>query len=377
MRWVTFFPNAKREHLTKDVGLLPVYMGKNGFNSQLVTTGTELKDAQIPEEVSGLEIDILSKKGKFFFLEKSFLNFLHQNSNQIDVLNLFHLNRDTIFYGLLYKRKNPKGFLYIKLDAYNQHLKIRKIFSKNSIKDFFLKSRARQFYNKVDLFTVENTKGKEIAEQTYPEWKTKIEYLPNGCNDLYLRNLSLNGSDKENIILSVGRLGSRDKNYDLLLKTLPLIQIEGWKFRIVGPISEEFYQKISSFFTRFPEMRAKVEFVGAILDRDELYSEYSKSRIFFLPSRFESFGIAYVEALYFGNVILGHEGMAAFSDLSSAGKFGVFYKDNDPESLAKCLEQAIDKADEQGIQTEIKEHTRANFYWSNLARRLSSRIQYE
>jgi len=377
MRWVTFFPGVHREHLTKDVGLLPYYMNQNGFKSTLLTTGSGVDSAQMSIEVRSLRLKTLPDEGKRFFLEKSFLNFLDEHAKDIDVLHLFHHNRDTIFYGLKYKKLNPNGFLYIKLDAYNQHLIQKKIFSKNPFKDFYMQIQARKFYKSVDLFTIENTAGKSLAERTYPDWKTKLVYMPNGCNDFFLKSIEPETPAKENVVLSVGRLGSSDKNYELFLRSLEHIHLPGWRFRIIGPMTDEFSARLEKCKKENPKLFENVEFTGAIRDREKLYGEYSRARVFFLPSKFESFGIAFVEALYFGNVIVGHNGMAAFDDLSDQGKYGEYYEDNKPESLATSLETATKKSMIKGIEEQIKEHTRQNFYWSSLARRLSSRIRNE
>lgn len=375
MRWVTFFPNLKREHLTKDVGLLPFYMGKEGFQTTLLTTGSGVKAADLPEEVGSLNLGTLQDQGKHFFLEKSFLNYLDEHAAKIDVLHLFHFNRDTILYGLKYKKKNPEGFLYVKLDAYNQHLSGRKDFSRHPVKDFYLQIRARKFHKVVDLLTLENTLGLNIAQKTYPEWKGKLLYLPNGCNDLYLKSLEISDSEKENIILSVGRLGSPDKNYELFLRALEHINLPRWKFRIIGPLTDEFSASLEKYKKQSPELFENVEFTGAIRDREELYREYSKARVFFLPSKFESFGIAFVEALYFGNLVVGHSQMAAFDDLSAKGKYGEYFENNNPLSLAESLKLAAHRSGEPDIEKRIRQHTRENFYWSSLARRLSSHIQ--
>jgi len=377
MRWVTFFPGVQRQHLTKDVGLLPYSMSQNGMDATLVSTGMGVAEADIPNEVRELRIITLPDKGKKFFLEKSFLKYLDEHANEIDVLNLFHLNRDTILYGLKFKKLNPKGFLYIKLDAYNQHLLKRKVYSKNPFKDLLMQIQAKKFYRAVDLFTIENTRGKKLAEKTYPEWAGKIDYLPNGCNDLYLNNRAEKQHKKEKIVLSVGRLGSSDKNYEIFLEALEFTELSGWKFRIIGPITEEFSARIEKERQKKPESFKNVEFTGSYTDRDKLYDEFSKASVFFLPSRFESFGIAFVEALFFGNVIVGHNEMAAFDDLSEQGRFGEYYEDSNPKSLAESLAKAARKSLIPDIQDQIKSHTSQNFYWSNLSRRLSSRIRNE
>jgi len=220
-------------------------------------------------------------------------------------------------------------------------------------------------------------KGKRSLKKSYPEWEGKIDYLPNGCNDTYLNSIAGEMPKKEQVVLSVGRLGSPDKNYGLFLESLKYMDLPEWKFKIVGPISEEFSARIENEMLENPDVFKNIEFTGPMTDRVKLYQEYSKASVFFLPSRFESFGIAFVEALFFGNVLVGHSRMAAFNDLTDNGKLGEYYNDNDPRSFAAGLKKAVEKSKESGIQNQIEEHARQNFYWSNLARRLSSRIRNE
>ena len=375
MHWVTFFPNLSYEHLTKDVGLLPLHMQNHDFKVDLVYTGSDIPEAKVSDEVSKLSLKKLNGQGKKMFLEKAFITFLHREASNIDVLNLYHYDRDTIYYGTLYKKLNPKGFLYIKLDGYNQHLKSRKIFSKSKLKNLIFSPRVRKFHKEVDLLSIENTLGFEIAINTYPEWKEKLIYLPNGCNDRFLENIE--DQKKENTILSVGRLGSPDKNYGLLLQSLKFLNLENWQLKIIGPITADFQAQIDDLQKANPDIFKRVQITGPIYNRELLYAEFARSKVFVLPSRFESFGIAFVEALYYGNVLVGHDNMSAYADLSNQGKYGAFYDDNDAVSLAEAIKSAQDMSQKEGLGQHIRRFAAENFYWSKLSRILSSRIRNE
>jgi glycosyltransferase involved in cell wall biosynthesis len=347
-------------------------MNKHGFEASLVTNRVMDDLGSLKTEVAGLQLGTLANRGTRFFLERSMINYIRSEGKNMDVLHLFHLSRHTIIYGLLYKKVNPQGKLYLKLDAYNSHLAKRKKFSNNPIKQHILSRIEKRFHRLVDLITVENTAGVELAGATYPEWKERLKYLPNGVNDFFIDRWFTPPFKKENIILSVGRLGGEDKNYNLVLKALPLANLNGWKMRIIGPITDEFEVLIREFQNEFPEHRDKVEFVGPIYDRLELYKEYSKSRVFFLPSRFESFGISFVEAMYFGNVVVGHKGMAAYKDLSNSGEYGVFFEDNNPESFASAIEESLRLSERSDIQNQIHIRTKKEFSWSQLTKRLAN-----
>lgn len=376
MRWITYFPEIHNVHLTKDLGLLPFYMQEvAGYDAALVARFPEDSYPALEGEMKGLETISIGDKGTWFFAEKASIHYLKNHAKEIDVLNLYHLSRHTLVYGYLYKRANPRGKLYLKLDAYTSHLKKRKKYARNPIKNEVLKYLERRFFKMVDLISVESTPGLAAAQNTYPKLRNKLFYLPNGCNDLYLKKQFQTLPEKENVILSVGRMGSADKNYELLFGVLPLLEIGDWKIRIAGPITDEFEVKWNKIAKKCPEAASKIEFLGAFTDRKNLYDEYAKAKVFFLPSRVESFGIAFVEALYFGSVLVGHEGMSAFGDLSANGKYGISYEDNNPKTFAEALTKAIEMSAKPGIQKEIETYAAENFYWSSLAKKLDQRLR--
>ncbi len=378
MRWITYFPEIHNVHLTKDLGLLPYFMQEvAGYDAALVGRFPEEEYPALEGEVKGLETISLGDKGTWFFAEKASAHYLKNNAKEIDVLNLYHLSRHTLVYGFLYKRANPNGKLYLKLDAYTSHLKKRKRYARNPIKNEILKYLERRFFKMVNLISVESTQGLEAAQKTYPKLREKLFYLPNGCNDLYLKKQFPTLPEKENIILSVGRMGGADKNYELLLRALPFLEIGDWKIRIVGSITDEFEEKWLAVAKKYPEAASKIEFLGVFTDRKKLYDEYANAKVFFLPSRVESFGIAFAEALYFGTLLVGHEGMSAYRDLSANGKYGVFYQDNDAKSFAEALSKAVGMSEKSDICKEIENHTAKNFYWSSLALKLAKRLGNE
>lgn len=52
---------------------------------------------------------------------------------------------------------------------------------------------------------------------------------------------------KENLILTIGRIGTEQKNNELLLKALADIKLKDWSVQFVGPIEESFKSKIDLF----------------------------------------------------------------------------------------------------------------------------------
>src|SRR5690606_8696614 len=110
--------------------------------------------------------------------------------------------------------------------------------------------------------------------------------------------------EKENIILAVGRIGTYQKNTELLLEALLNVDLNNWKVFILGPIEENFTAYISNLFTAHPNLKDKIIFAGNITDRLELFGWYNRAKILCMTSRFEGFPITFSEALYFGNYII-------------------------------------------------------------------------
>jgi glycosyltransferase involved in cell wall biosynthesis len=374
MRWVTYFPKFNRFHLTKDVGLIPYYVASAGYRASLVGHAEEYFD--MPREVQGLEVERLRDEGRRFFLDRAFLKWLRQNAKSVDVLHLFHLVRDSIFYGAYFKRLNPEGKLYLKMDVYNDHLYERKRYSNGELKNLILRKVEKRFLAGLDMVTVENREALELAKQTYPELKNVLHYLPNGSNDAYLMKNFPSIPRKEKLILSVGRPGSPDKNYELLLRALPEIDWGEWRMEIIGMENDGFRAKREECFSAHPHLREKVAFLGPIHDRQKLYEKYACTSIFFLPSRSESFGIAFAEALYFGACLVGHRKMYAYSEICDEGRFGTFFVDDDRNSFIDALEQAKFLSARSGFVEEASRFARDHFGWSGLIEDLIAKLGY-
>jgi glycosyltransferase involved in cell wall biosynthesis len=375
--FTTIFPITVNSHLIKDLGQIPHFLNKfHGYKTQIVSYKNSSDYFHTRGEVSGVEMNFIQNIGKKHFWEKGVIKYLNENAKDIDVLNLYHFKKDTFVYGNLYKKLNPKGKLYLKMDAYNDHFKKGRIkHSAKFLKQFYFKKLEKDFLNNVDLVSIENTEGLALVGNNYPELKNKLSYLPNGVNDVFLKEhfpQLKTFKEKENIILSVGRIGLEVKNNEMLLNVIPKLDLKDWKVFFVGPIHEPFKIKIEQFYNDNPSLADKVKFVGEVSDREALYEYYNRSKIFCLTSPFESFGIAFVEAMYFGNYIVGTTGMSAFKDLSNNFKYGKWTDVNANDNYAKEIQTLIDNNSvlEEKCE-EIKTFTNDNFSWSKIVTKLN------
>jgi len=114
---------------------------------------------------------------------------------------------------------------------------------------------------------------------------------------------------KSNYILSVAEW-RRSKNLHIILSVFNEIATKNKyvDLVIVGEIPDEKYKKeIKKILNTFkPEIKERIHFLGLIIDREKLKEIYQKAKIFYLPSKFESFGAIFVEALSTGLPIVAH-----------------------------------------------------------------------
>lgn len=377
-RFVTLYPLAKNTHLIKDVGQIPHFMHELfGYRSELVCYPNDDDYPYLETEATGVELRFLEPSGKRMFLENAAIRFLEENAADIDVLNLYHLDRDTFYYGNLYKKLNPQGQLYCKLDLYNEFLSHgKKRHSINIFKNWVFRRWERRFIRNTDLFSVENRAGLELMKKRYPGLSEKIIYLPNGINSTFVDGLFETPTEKEPLILILSRIGDVIKNHEILLRVLPHIDFKNWRVVFAGPVVQRFAPKVEAFYREFPHLRERVQFVGEITDRKTVYDWLRRAKISVLTSRHESFGIVFAEALYFGNYLVGTEGMSSLDELTNHGKFGETLPFNDDAALKTCLQNLIDHPEKtDALHEQASAFARENFVWPVLIEQLEQELQ--
>lgn len=341
--FVTIFPYTENVHLIKDVGQVANAVAKSEqFDAKLVCYKNSEEYTLLASECPHLTIDFIEAQGKTLFLEKAILNYLKQHAQNIDVLHLFHLTKESVYYGLHYKKLNPKGKIYLKMDVVNEMLESEIIYSKKKIFQWFHQRKAKQFLKQITAISVENPTAVELIKTKFPELTDNVFLMPNGINCQFAAaNFPIikNYQEKENIILSVGRIGAADKNYVLLLEAFMQANLPNWKLILIGEVTPEFQKLVDGWMAHHPKLKDKIELTSNIIDRKTLYEYYNRAKIFCLSSPKESFGIAFIEAMYFGNYLVGTTGMSSFKYISNNFKHGEVVVPNDTKKLSNVLEK--------------------------------------
>jgi glycosyltransferase involved in cell wall biosynthesis len=369
-RFFTLFPLSHNVHLTKDVGVIPFILYRDyGYDSTLVTFKNETTYPSLENEVKGLKINFIEKDKKYKFGKPSMkvIRYILENASQIDILNLYHNTKETLLYGLIYKLRNPSGIFYCKLDITTERLPKKMNCLKKAVYSFF-------FDKITSLVSTELDEAYNYLLSEYPVLKKKLFILPNGIDDVFIKKKEINRYDfsqKENLIITVGRIGTLQKNNELLLNALLKIDLKDWSVAFIGPIEPDFQIKIDAFYLTNPTLKNKVRFIGEIATKENLYDWYNRAKIFCLTSKWESFGIVLVEALYFGNYIITTD-ISSAKSITNNEKIGsiILHEHDLIEELTNIIngEKSIDV-----YYNDILNHSE-NFIWKNLVEKLHYKL---
>lgn len=354
IRFVTLYPECSEIQLVKDVGQIPRNLAKNEKEIEVVLAGCHIQNHTIFNNFC-LE-KITSILGNVFL---SGLLYVLWNARKVDWFNFYHGGRKVVYWTKLYKFLNPKGKVFLKLDL-----------NFDGCNKILNNKRDRTIFNRVqkevDLITVEST---EVLHRIKPVCKKDVYILSNGyeeCDELQqIREFD----EKERAFITVARLGDYSKATDILLEAFAKSAPKhDWILKMVGPVEKEFDEYIERYFIRYPELKNRIEFVGAVTDRNKLYEMYNCSRVFVLPSRWEGFPISGVEALSCGCRVILSDGVPPIHELSNGGKYGRIVKKEDIDSLAEALLEETKREGARGETLEIAAYAEQRFSWKNICR---------
>jgi UDP-glucose:(heptosyl)LPS alpha-1,3-glucosyltransferase len=186
---------------------------------------------------------------------------------------------------------------------------ISKMVKRDILKHYQLpEDRVRVVYNGVDLhrFNPSNTKTfrSEIRQQ-------------------------LRISDEEVMILFVGS-GFERKGLEYLIKSIQYIKQENWRLVLVGKGKWKRYLDFSS-----KENRGKITYLGPI---DEIEKLYAAADFFILPSIYEPFGNANLEALASGLPIITSRNSGVAEIITPQKEGMILEEPSDSKAMAKAID---------------------------------------
>lgn len=233
---------------------------------------------------------------------------------------------------------------------YGYHLRKRaKNIIENASKVFFISpSYHKRFFNLKSFINKQRLMGKS-------------EVIPNGVDDFWIKNYKAPRQHLQTppVVLYIGKF-AKGKNVLKLINAITTLNAMGFPCQlnlVGGGGSEE--KKILEKVKRWEY----INFQGKIIDKELLQQQFAKADIFAMPSKGETFGLVYVEAISQGLPIIytQKEGIDGFYE-----NIGVAVELNNEESIITAIKQILENYNPlQNLQTEIT----TNHDWSNIAKK--------
>lgn len=374
LSFYVFSPWAQNVHLTKAEGMIPFIMQRDyGYDSYIISYKNGVYPG-LKTDVAGLKMQFIRRVcGTCLPLGRALdaLPFLFRNAKKIDVLTLHMMSPESLVVGLIYKILNKNGFVYLNMDisltdsGQAQRRKLPPSVYR------FLSSFASLFLDVIGVETMESFKYLSRSRLK------RIRYIPNGIDMNRLSSYPVSSSEKDSLILHVGRIGTYQKASEVALETFARVagDFPQWRLLLVGTIETAFANKLRRFLEQNKAMQRRIRYMGFLQKREELYKYYRKAKILFHPSRWEGFAHVPLEAAFFGVVPLGSD-LASLREITDNGTLGWLCPVNDVSAFVNSLRYALSHEDELKRRSELlRRYVVDNYGWSQILRPLDSEIK--
>jgi GalNAc-alpha-(1->4)-GalNAc-alpha-(1->3)-diNAcBac-PP-undecaprenol alpha-1,4-N-acetyl-D-galactosaminyltransferase len=185
-------------------------------------------------------------------------------------------------------------------------------------------------------YIAQTEKAREVA--CINKWSNNTIVIGNPIKSIS----HLKQSDKENIVLTVGRL-IPTKHIDQLIDIFRNVTNTSWKLVIIGgnakknTLLEEYRELVKQL-----GLNDQIELIGATKN---VVDYYRKAKIFAFTSSSEGFPNAIGEAMSFGLPVIAYDCIAGPSDLIEDGETGFLIEDRDQKVFEQKLSWLMQKAD--------------------------------
>lgn len=195
----------------------------------------------------------------------------------------------------------------------------------------------KRIYPKADTLVVQT---QEIKNYFLPYTnEKKVVIINNPLSEELVAQKDIHIS-KVNHIICVGRLDSQ-KNQELLIRAFSNIEKSDWKLILIGdgelrPDYEKLIEDLN--------IEDSVELVGNV---QNVSQHYNTAKIFVLPSNFEGFPNALIEAMYYGLACIATNCPSGPSEIIKDNENGFLIPVNDQKELEEKLQLLVNNYDLQ------------------------------
>ncbi len=290
---------------------------------------------------------------------------LAQNYQKMDILILHGAYPDSYKFLHAYRKYRPDGKVYCGLDMSRQWM----------ARIDWSDSRLHAYTTQCDMVSTSCTTLRD-ALNLNREVNFPCRYLPNGFFNPGNHRIVADANIKENVIITVGRIGNVIKNnIELMIGFANASdKLKGWKLKLIGGIDPEFQHEIDEFFSLRPDLKKRIIFTGAITDKQKLYDEYAKAKIFVLTSTTEG-GTpnVYAEALFHGCMFVTSD-LSSAKDMTNNETLGITYELGNDKQLAAALVKLAKRSDTKHMKEHIPKalaYAKDNFDWERNIKKLA------
>ena len=320
---INSYGSLGKQQITKDVGLIPYILHKNhGFDSCLVAPDIAPEVFEYAKKYTpGMRLESLPEDTL-----QARQNYISEHADEMDLLILYGAYFQYIPIVDFYKKTRPDGKIYLSTDM-------------NIAWADRIAHESPEYKNFIQSCDVVAASCRAAQKYLCAKWSVPVDLIRNPFYNF--DNVSFDNlfERKENIILTVGRIGSNQKQTNILLEAFANCaeKLPDWKVRLVGSVEESFQPYIEKFFEKNPNLKDRVTFVGLIENRAELLEEYKRAKIFCLTSNFEG-GTPNVagEALYSGCFMIT-SAIDARDCMTDSEKCGKIFPIGDTDALTKIF----------------------------------------
>jgi glycosyltransferase involved in cell wall biosynthesis len=190
--------------------------------------------------------------------------------------------------------------------------------------------------------------------------RRKLAVLPNGVDAA--RALPRPARAPAQVVfLFVGRVDEHRKGFDLLRAAFARARRPGWRLEVVGRIAETTRAALE---TEFGDAIA----VRGLVDEATLEAAYAGADVFVMPSRYEGFGMPFIEAMRYGVPVIGTD-IGGVPEVVPDGT-GVLVPLEDIDSLVSAMTGLGDDPARRAAMGEAGRTWSANFLWDEIIGRL-------
>ncbi len=357
-RVCVIFARCRQAAFHKDPVLIPhTIAAELGVPSIFVHT--DLEPVVVPQSLRDVvEVVGLGESPSRIVRFQRILNWIRLNAHRFDTLLIYQLTWEAVVWAEAYKMLNASGVCGLKLDLDERSaamLNERQTTKELCNDALFARSR-------IDFFSVETKSLQKVVQQYFTNLGKPLVWLPNGISKTFLQEES---RAKGNVILSVGRLGTEQKNSELLLSAylrLPETVRAEWQLWFVGEATPKFQALLSE------TSEASVKYLGEIRDRERLASIFAESKVFALSSRWESFGLVLLEAAAHGCTLVSTKVGVAEDLIESCGNG--YLAEERVDGFTRALMEAVELPDSQRRFLEQEQRVLMEYSWKGICESL-------